>query len=59
MKAMIICLGVFALAAWALAGPFGNHGLWLALTVFMLARGVSLIVQLPAVERALCAGDHA
>ncbi len=59
MKAMIVCLGVFALAAWALAGPFGNHGLWLALTLFMLARGVSLIVQLPAIERASCAGGRA
>jgi MATE family multidrug resistance protein len=33
----------------------GNHGLWLALTVFMVARGVTLIVQLPALERGVAA----
>jgi MATE family multidrug resistance protein len=51
MLAMTVSSAVFLLAAWALAGPFGNHGLWLAMTVFMVARGVTLGVQLPGVER--------
>ncbi|AET91633.1 MATE efflux family protein [Burkholderia sp. YI23] len=55
MKAMAVSLTIFLLAAWALAGSLGNHGLWLALTVFMVARGITLAVQLPAIERAVCA----
>lgn len=50
MKAMAVSFAVFMLAAWALAGPLGNHGLWLALTIFMIARGVTLLVQLPSIE---------
>ena len=53
MKAMAVSSAVFLRGAWALAGPLGNHGLWLALTIFMVARGVTLIVQLPAIERAV------
>jgi multidrug resistance protein, MATE family len=55
MKAMVVSLAVFAVAAWALVGPFGNHGLWLALTVFMVARGVSLMVQVKGIERLVAA----
>ena len=38
---MILSIGVY-LALWYLAGGLGNHGLWLALTGFMVARGVTL-----------------
>ncbi|WP_050454859.1 MATE family efflux transporter [Candidatus Burkholderia verschuerenii] len=55
MQTMVLCLIVFALAMWALAGPLGNHGLWLALTIWMLARGVMLLIRLPRIERASCA----
>ncbi len=47
MKAMALSLGVFALTAWLLVPHFGNHGLWLAFTLFMVARGVMLALQLP------------
>ncbi|MDR5735149.1 MATE family efflux transporter [Caballeronia sp. LZ025] len=59
MKAMAVSLAVYLLAAWTLAGPLGNHGLWLALTAFMVARGVTLWMQLPSIERALCGGGRA
>jgi len=59
MKAMAVSLAVYLLAAWTLAGPLGNHGLWLALTAFMVARGVTLWVQLPSIERASCEGGRA
>lgn len=52
MNAMAVSLAVFLLAAWALAGSLGNHGLWLVLTLFMVARGITLAVQVPAIERA-------
>lgn len=51
MQAMAVSLGVFLLAAWGLAGTLGNHGLWLALVIFMVARGVTLAVQVAGVER--------
>ncbi|WP_061137739.1 MATE family efflux transporter [Caballeronia fortuita] len=55
MKAMAVSIVVFVVAAWALAGSLGNHGLWLALAIFMVARGITLAVQLPEIERASCA----
>ncbi|MDR5739866.1 MULTISPECIES: MATE family efflux transporter [unclassified Caballeronia] len=59
MKAMAVSLMVFMVAAWTLVGSLGNHGLWLALTVFMVARGITLLMQLPSIERASCAGGRA
>ncbi len=39
---MLISTFVFFLPAWYLLQGFGNHGLWAALMVFMLARGISM-----------------
>ncbi|WP_449181408.1 MATE family efflux transporter [Trinickia sp. YCB016] len=47
MKSMAMSFAVFMSASWLLAGPLGNHGLWLALTIFMAARGVTLAAYLP------------
>ena len=41
-NAMIFSLLVCYLPIWWLTRPWGNHGLWLALMVFMGARGVSM-----------------
>ena len=43
---MILCFGVFLASIWLIPPSFGNHGLWLALTVFNGARGVSLVWRL-------------
>ncbi|WP_244128800.1 MATE family efflux transporter [Burkholderia gladioli] len=48
MVAMAISFAVFVAATFALAGPLGNHGLWLALSIFMIARGVTLSLRMPA-----------
>ncbi|KIG03411.1 MATE family efflux transporter [Caballeronia concitans] len=53
MMAMAASLTVFMIAAWTLVGPLGNHGLWSALTAFMVARGVTLFLQLPSIERGI------
>lgn len=45
---------VYALAVWALWG-WGNHGLWAALMVFNITRGVSQAVMYPRIPRALSA----
>ena len=48
---MILSVAVY-LAAWAmLTPPFANHGLWAALIVLFVVRGVTLAVRLPHLER--------
>jgi len=50
---MIISLAVFLLACWLLISLWGNHGLWLAFTIFMAARGVTLALWYPRLERSV------
>lgn len=45
---MILSLVVYLGAAALLVPPFGNHGLWAALNIFFLARGLTLGLRLPA-----------
>ena len=53
MQAMAVSLAVFLCASWALVGPLGNHGLWIALLVFMAARGLTLSPLLPRISGAI------
>lgn len=53
MQAMAVSLAVFLCASWALVGPLGNHGLWIALLVFMAARGMTLSPLLPRISGAI------
>ncbi len=53
-NAMAISALVFVIAVVVLVGPpleLGNHGLWLALSIFMVARGVTLALRYRALER--------
>jgi multidrug resistance protein, MATE family len=43
---MLLSLGVFVAAMLTLTGPFGNHGLWAALHIFLIVRGLSLLAIL-------------
>jgi putative MATE family efflux protein len=43
---MLLSLGVFMAAMLTLPGPFGNHGLWAALHIFLIMRGLSLLAIL-------------
>ena len=48
MRNMMILSLIVYLAVWWLAAPsMGNHGLWLALNVFLAIRGVTLSARLP------------
>lgn len=52
MRNMMLLSVVLYLVIWVLAGPsLGNHGLWLALTVFLAARGLTLAARLPGQRR--------
>ncbi|SDE10520.1 MATE family efflux transporter [Paraburkholderia lycopersici] len=53
MHAMAVSLAVFLCASWALIGTFGNHGLWIALLVFMASRGLTLSPLLPRISGAM------
>jgi len=53
MQAMAVSLIIFLAASWALVGPFGNHGLWVALLIFMAARGLTLSPLLPRITGAI------
>src|SRR5690606_9511870 len=42
-NAGLASVAVFLLCAWPLAGGFGNHGLWAAFVVFVVARALALL----------------
>ncbi|MGQ2909469.1 MAG: MATE family efflux transporter [Aliihoeflea sp.] len=44
---MLLSLALYVAALLTLGPLFGNHGLWAALHVFLLARGLSLLAVLP------------
>jgi multidrug resistance protein, MATE family len=48
---MLISTAIYAVAWVGLTAWLGNHGLWLALIVFFLARAATLAVRLPALQR--------
>ncbi|MGI9304742.1 MAG: MATE family efflux transporter [Gammaproteobacteria bacterium] len=48
---MLISLLLIYLPAWYLLQPWGNHGLWAALLLFMAARGVTMFVVLRRIGR--------
>lgn len=48
---MIVSLIVFIAAWWVLEARFGNHGLWAALNIFFVARGITFATRLRGMER--------
>ncbi len=54
-NAMAWSLAVYLAAWWVLTAMMGTHGLWAALMVFFVARGVTLFLRYPSLERAAVA----
>ena len=50
MRAMVASFAAYVAATLMLVGALGNHGLWLALLVFMAARGATLARYLPGLS---------
>ena len=48
---MIVSLAIFMAAWWFLEAQYGNHGLWAALNIFFVARGVTFASRMPGIER--------
>ena len=49
---MIVSTAIYLAAWWGLSGLYGNHGLWAALMVFFVIRGLTLGWRYPALVRA-------
>lgn len=56
-RTMMLSVGLYAAALAVLVPAAGNHGLWAALMVLNLARGITMARRYPAVERAALHAD--
>lgn len=54
---MAVSLVIYVVAAWLLVPAYGNHGLWLALLISFVARGITLGLRYPSLEKALYRAD--
>ncbi|WP_245813267.1 MATE family efflux transporter [Kiloniella majae] len=52
-NAMIQSLIIFLISTWLLVPIWGNHGLWLAMTIYMAARGITLLRYYPALAASI------
>lgn len=50
---MMLSLAVYLMSWMVLTSLYGNHGLWAALMIFLLVRGMTLGARFPALERAI------
>ena len=52
-NAMIVSVAIYLAMCAVFVPLWGNHGLWLALSVFMAVRGLTLGLRYPALERSI------
>lgn len=52
-NAMVLSLVIYLIAVWVFVPLFGNHGLWLAFSLFMVGRAVTLGAFYPGLERSI------
>ena len=52
-NAMAVSVAIYVVALAVLMPAFGNHGLWAGLMVLNLARGVTMALRYPALERSV------
>jgi MATE family multidrug resistance protein len=50
---MAVALAVYLLCVWTFGAAFGLHGLWASMLIFMAARGATLALWYPRIERAM------
>lgn len=53
---MVVSFAVYLGLVALLMPAYGNHGLWAAMVVFLLVRGITLFLRYPALERAVRQG---
>jgi MATE family multidrug resistance protein len=54
---MILSVAVYVPASLVLSGLMGNHGVWLAIHLFLLVRAATLLARYPALERQVAAAS--
>jgi MATE family multidrug resistance protein len=47
---MIVSFGIYAVSLAVLMPAFGNHGLWAAMIIFFVMRGITLAIRYPKLE---------
>ncbi|MDA0262119.1 MAG: MATE family efflux transporter, partial [Proteobacteria bacterium] len=52
---MALALAAYGITLWLVFPAWGNHGLWFAFMIFMIARAVTLGLGYPALERSIAA----
>ncbi len=52
-NAMVVSLAIYFGACFLLIPVWSNHGLWMAMMIFMIARAVTLAFCYPALERSI------
>lgn len=52
-NASLYALMIFLASSWALIPRWGNHGLWLAFVIYVIARAVALAIYMPALRRSI------
>ena len=52
-NAMILSLIVYLVAVEVFRPLYGNHGIWLGFTLFMVARGLTLGYYYPRIEKSI------
>ncbi len=57
-NAMILSLAIYGIAVAVLIEPLGNHGLWLAFCIFMVARAITLSAFLPRLSALIESGPN-
>ena len=50
-NAMVVATGIYIPVSVLAADAWGNHGVWAGTWLFLVLRGVTLLVQYPALER--------
>ncbi len=58
-NAMVVSLGGFLVILWPMMAKWENHGLWAAISVFLILRAVTLWAAYPALLRAVEPPDQA
>ena len=49
-NAMLASVAIYVAAMATLPGIWGNHGLWLSVMIFMVARAITLAILYPKIE---------
>jgi MATE family multidrug resistance protein len=52
-NASLLAIAIFLLSSWPLAALFGNHGLWWAFIVYVVARALTLAPYYVRLEASL------